>query len=97
MKLTCPLTHGDETITELNLPRPTTKQVRKIGRLPYKIQSDESVTPDMTVVCAYVAELSQLPPSVIDGLDPVDINQLAWEVCGFFMTAPTASSAASKS
>ncbi len=97
MKLIKPLNHGDETITELNLPRPTPKQIRKIGRLPYKIQPDESVTPDMTAVFAYVEELAQLPPSVVDGLDPVDINQLAWEICSFFLSAPAAKSAASKS
>jgi hypothetical protein len=77
--------HGEE-VQSLALRRPTTAEVRRIGRMPY-IALDESgkVTPDMGVVPAYIAVCAGIPPSSVDQIDLSDLNQLAWTIAGFFL------------
>lgn len=78
--------HG-ETVSQLDLRRPTLAEIRKIGRMPYLVaDASGKVTPDMTVVPDYIAVCAGIPPSSVDQLDLSDINQLGWMVSNFFLT-----------
>lgn len=84
--------HGQQTDT-LHLRRPSTAEVRKIGRLPYVLVDDQGkFTPQIDVVAQYLVVCAGIPPSAVDQLDLHDLNQLAWVVCGFFMTAASSAS-----
>lgn len=76
--------HGEQ-ISELSLDRPTGEQVGRIG-LPYIAAGD---APDfkMAVVMKYISVLGKVPMSTVNQLDPSDLNDLAWVVCGFFLAS----------
>lgn len=86
VKLQVPIeAHGD-SLTELNLRRPTVQEVRAIKALPYKIDKNEEVSLDMDVAAKYIAVCAGIPPSSVNQLDLADLNTLCWQVAGFFMT-----------
>ncbi|MBA4363014.1 MULTISPECIES: phage tail assembly protein [Pseudomonas] len=78
--------HG-EPLTELTLRRPTVQEVRAIKALPYRIGKDEEVSLDMDVAAKYIAICTAIPPSSVNQLDLADLNDLSWQIAGFFMTA----------
>lgn len=82
--------HGEE-LTVLKLRRPTTAEVRKIGRMPY-VAVDESgkITPDMAVVPDYISVCAGIPPSSVEQLDLSDLNTLAWSIAAFFLMPASA-------
>ncbi len=75
IKLKHPITHGAETITELELRRPKAKDMRD---LPLQGMGMDHML-DLAGRCA------GQPPSVINELDIEDVMQVA-EVVGNFMT-----------
>ena len=81
--------HG-EPVTELVLRRPTVQEVRAIKALPYKIDKNEEVSLDMDVAAKYIAVCAGIPAPSVNQLDLADLNNLAWIVAGFFMTAASA-------
>ncbi len=76
--------HG-ETITTLELERPTAEQVGRFG-LPY-VALGESPDFKMAVVMKYIATLAGVPPSTVNQLDSSDLNDLAWAVLSFFLSS----------
>ncbi|MEK6788509.1 MAG: phage tail assembly protein [Pseudomonadota bacterium] len=78
--------HG-ETVTNLVLKRPTGEQVGRLG-LPYVVVGE---APDfkMAVVMKYIVVLAGVPDSTVRQMDPVDLNSLAWAICGFFLVSAT--------
>lgn len=90
--LSVAITAHDQQITEITLRRPTTQEVRAIKALPYKIDKDEAVTLDMDVAAKYIAVCAAIPASSVDQLDISDLNTLAWEIAGFFMSAASSKS-----
>ena len=84
--------HG-ESLTELNLRRPTVQEVRAIKALPYKIDKSEEVSLDMDVAAKYIAVCAGIPPSSVNQLDLADLNALSWAVASFFMSAASQPSA----
>jgi len=92
MKLATAITAHDEQVTEITLRRPTVQEVRTIKALPYKIDKDEAVALDMDVAAKYIAVCAAIPPSAVNQLDLSDLNTLAWEIAGFFMSAASSTS-----
>lgn len=83
--------HGEE-LKALEIRRPTVQDCRAIKSLPYKIEKDESVGLDLDVAAKYIAVCAAIPPSSVDQLALVDLNNLAWTIAGFFMTGASAPS-----
>lgn len=93
VELSTPITAHGESVKSLQLRRPTTAEVRKIGRLPYLlVDAAGKYTPQMDVVAEYITVCAAIPPSSVDQIDLHDLNQLAWVVCSFFMTPSSAAS-----
>lgn len=70
-----PLQHGDETITELHIHRPTAKELRRMQMQ----QGDGPVGMMLTVV----GEQNALPPSVMDEMDGADAMEVVAAVAPF--------------
>lgn len=93
VELSTPITAHGESVKSLQLRRPTTAEVRKIGRLPYLlVDASGKFTPQLDVVAEYISVCAAIPPSSVDQLDLHDLNQLAWGVCGFFMSPASSAS-----
>lgn len=91
--LAVPIKAHAESVTQLELRRPTVAEVRKIGRMPYvAVDASGKVTPDMSVVPDYIAVCAGIPPSSVDQLDLSDLNQLGWMVSNFFMEPASSAS-----
>ncbi|MNR37093.1 Phage tail protein E [compost metagenome] len=88
--LSAPIQAHDEQVLELTLRRPTVAEVRAIKALPYKIDKNEDVSLDLDVAAKYIAICAGIPASSVNQLDLADLNNLAWAVAGFFMTAASA-------
>jgi hypothetical protein len=88
--LSAPIQAHDEQVLELILRRPTVAEVRAIKALPYKIDKNEEVSLDMDVAAKYIAVCAGIPAPSVNQLDLADLNNLAWAVAGFFMTAASA-------
>jgi hypothetical protein len=88
--LSMPILAHDEQVLELTLRRPTVAEVRAIKALPYKIDKNEDVSLDMDVAAKYIAVCAGIPAPSVNQLDLADLNNLAWAIAGFFMTAASA-------
>ncbi|MNX85808.1 Phage tail protein E [compost metagenome] len=88
--LAAPIQAHDQEVLELTLRRPTVAEVRAIKALPYKIDKNEDVSLDLDVSAKYIAICAGIPASSVNQLDLSDLNNLAWAVAGFFMTAASA-------
>jgi len=92
--LTTPIkAHGDE-VSQLDLRRPTPAEVKKIGALPYRLTDMRTgaYSPDMKVIGEYISVCASIPPSSVDQLELVDLNQVSWVICGFFTTPASSAS-----
>ncbi|MGJ8619617.1 MAG: phage tail assembly protein [Methylophilaceae bacterium] len=91
MKLSKPITNGEEEITEINLREPTGEDVQAIG-FPYLILpadgDDHAIELRAKVVAKYISKLGQVPPSVVAKLSAADMNNLMGDVLGFFGMTP---------
>ena len=85
--------HGEE-IRLVTLRRPTPKECRAIGRMPYGLDDRSMPVPDLNIVAKYLVVCLGIPESSVDQLALVDLNQLAWELVGFFLH-PAAEASAS--
>ena len=86
--------HAEE-LSKLSLCRPTTEEVRKIGRMPFQVLDNAGrLTPDMSVVPDYIVVCTGIPMSAVNQLDLMDLNQLSWLILGFF-TQPESSASSS--
>ena len=82
--------HGEE-LSQLTLRRPTTEEVRKLGRMPYQVLDTAGrLTPDMTVMPDYIVVCAGIPMSAVNQRDLMDLNQLSGVSLGFF-TQPESS------
>lgn len=88
IKLSTPIQAYGEQVTELTLRRPTSRECRQIGHLPYRIEKDESVGLNLDVAAKYIVVCAGIPSSSVDQLDVTDLNGLAWALAGFFMASP---------
>lgn len=77
--------HGEE-VSSITLRRPTVPECRAIKMLPYAIDKEEAVTLNLDVAAKYIAVCGAIPASSINELDLNDLNSLAWEVAGFFLS-----------
>lgn len=99
IKLYKPVTHGEETITELDLREPTVQDVSDIG-YPFVLltgDGDTAIELKPKVVMRYAARLSGLPPSSLSDITLGDLSRLQEVVMGFFgneVAAPQTSSTA---
>ena len=88
IKLNTPIQAHGEPVTELTLRRPTTRECRTIGQLPYRIEKDESVGLNLDIAAKYIVVCAEIPSSSVDQLEVADLNTLAWALAGFFMASP---------
>ncbi|QXH53204.1 phage tail assembly protein [Pseudomonas fakonensis] len=88
IELSTPIQAHGEQLTELALRRPTTRECRQIGQLPYRIEKDESVGLNLDVAAKYIVVCAGIPGSSVDQLDVTDLNAAAWALAGFFMASP---------
>lgn len=76
--------HGEE-LKAVTLRRPTTREIRQIGHMPYWLADDNKPSPNMSVMSDYLVVCLGIPESSVDQLDLVDLNKLTWAVIGFFL------------
>lgn len=88
IKLKTPIQAHGEPVTELTLRRPTTRECRLIGQLPYRIEKDESVGLNLDIAAKYIVVCAEIPNSSVDQLEVADLNTVAWALAGFFMASP---------
>lgn len=86
--------HGEEVV-ELELAKPTSKDVRELG-YPFTAQPNASGEADMRLLpdigAKYISRLCKIPMSSVDQLEPLDFLLIHTEICGFFGgAAPTSS------
>lgn len=91
--LSAPIQAHKETLTELTLRRPTPKECRDIGGLPYSLGDGNKPQPRLDVAAQYIVLCAGIPLSSVDQLDLSDFNQVVWVVIGFFMTSAAEASA----
>lgn len=85
-KLSAPIQAHGEEVNSISLRRPTVPECRAIKALPYAIGKDEEVTLNLEVAAKYIAVCGAIPAPSVNQLDLADLNDLAWEVAGFFLT-----------
>ena len=76
--------HGEE-VTHVTLRRPTPKECRAIGRMPYGLDERSMPVPDMAFVSKSLVLCLNIPESSVDQLQLNDLNQLTWALLGFFL------------
>lgn len=78
--------HGEEVVN-LSLREPEPDDAEKVGLLPYRVGADEMPVPDMKAVMKYLVLLASIPPSSVKQIHIADLNALAWQVVGFFLSS----------
>ncbi|MFV3383121.1 phage tail assembly protein [Pseudomonas sp. NY15354] len=87
-KLLEPIQAHGEPVLSVTLKRPTVRQCREIGQLPYRIEKDESVGLNLDVVVKYIIVCAGIPGSSVEQMDVTDLNTIGWALAGFFMASP---------
>ena len=92
--LTTPIKAHGEEVSLLDLRRPTLAEVKKIGALPYRLTDPQTgaYSPDMKVMADYISVCASIPPSSVEQLELVDLNQVSWAICSFFTTPASSAS-----
>jgi len=85
-ELNAPIQAHGEQLEALTLRRPTAREAQKIRALPYKIDKDEAVCLDLDAVAKYIVVCAGIPAGAVDELELIDLNNLGWQIAGFFMT-----------
>lgn len=93
LKLSAPIQAHTETLTELTLRRPTPKECRELGGLPYSLCERNKPQPRLDMVAKYIVLCASIPLSSVDQLDLSDFNDAVWAVINFFMTSAAEASA----
>lgn len=79
-----PIRAYGEDVAHLEMRAATSADARALKALPYSIDSDESVNLNLEVCARYISRLCNIPMSSVDQLDLNDLNNLSWQVAGFF-------------
>lgn len=87
--LSTPITAHGETLSSLEVRRPTPAECRVIKAFPYTISEQNLPVAEPAAAAKYMAVCCGIPPSSVDQLDLHDFNQLAWMIISFFV-APAA-------
>lgn len=93
LPLSAPIQAHKDTLIELTLRRPTPKECRDLGGLPYSLGSGNKPQPLLNVAAEYIVLCAGIPLSSVDQLDLADFNKAVWSVIGFFMTSVAEASA----
>lgn len=83
MKLSKPIKAHGETIDEIVLSEPTTKDVRELG-YPFMPDAHGDVKMYPDVAAKYICRLGKIPMGSVDQLAIGDMLQLHVEIIGFF-------------
>ena len=83
--LSSPIKAHGEDVTHVTLRRPTPKECRTIGRMPYGPDERSMPVPDMAGFSQYLVLCLGIPESSVDQLELNDLNQLTWALLGFFL------------
>lgn len=85
VRLSRPIYHGDDEITELTLRSPTLDDLADIG-YPFSISTGEETTMEMKpkTILKYASRLAGLPPSVVKTMSFADFMVVQTEIMGFF-------------
>lgn len=92
VKLTKPISHGDDTYTELDLRAPTIDDICDLGD-PYLIvvgDGETHIRLQPKIILKYAARLSGLPPSSLKEISIQDLNNIKAAVLGFLGDTPEA-------
>lgn len=87
LPLSAPIQAHKGELTELTLRRPTPRECRDIGGMPYSLGDGNKPQPRLDVAAEYIVLCAGIPMSSVDQLDLSDFNQTVWAVIGFFMTS----------
>ena len=93
LTLSAPIQAHKEELTKLTLRRPTPKECRDIGGMPYSLGPGNKPQPRLDVAAEYIVLCAAIPMSSVDQLDLADFNKAVWSVIGFFMTSVAEASA----
>ena len=85
-KLSAPIQAHGEEVNSISLRRPTVPECRAIKALPYVMGKDDEVTLNIDVCAKFIAVCGAIPAPSVNQLDLADLNALAWEIAGFFLT-----------
>ncbi|MGP5106019.1 phage tail assembly protein [Pseudomonas helleri] len=85
-KLSAPIQAHGEEVHSITLRRPTVPECRAIKSLPYVMGKDDEVTLNIDVCAKFIAVCGAIPAPSVNQLDLADLNALAWEIAGFFLT-----------
>lgn len=84
--------HG-ETVTELQLRRPTAQECREIRSFPYTLGQDMLPVAATDVAAKYIQRCCAIPESSVNQLSLEDFNAITWQIIGFFMPKGSEASA----
>lgn len=82
--LRTPIKAYGEEVSHLEMRAANAEDARILKALPYSIGNDESVNLNLDVCARYISRLCNIPMSSVDQLNLNDLNNLAWQVAGFF-------------
>ena len=89
-KLSAPIQAHGEEVNSITLRRPTVPECRAIKSLPYVMGKDDEVTLNLDVCAKFIAVCGAIPAPSVNQLDLSDLNALAWEITGFFLSPASA-------
>ena len=89
MQLSSPIQAHGETLSALELRKPTVKELRAAGA-PYRISRGGEVTVDYEACARLIAAICAIPPSSVDLMDTADFDEAAWKVVGFMRSSSEA-------
>jgi len=84
IELSSPITHGEETITQLEIRKPTVEDICRNGMLMQFDAQTGAVAVDMNIGRKYLVRLSNQPPSVINQMTPHDFIFAVHSLARFF-------------
>ena len=82
--------HG-ETVSELQLRRPTAQECREIRAFPYTLGQDMLPVAALDVAAKYIMRCCAIPESSVNQLCLEDLSKITWLIIGFFMQKEKAS------
>lgn len=93
LPLSAPIQAHNETLTELTLRRPTPKECRSIGAMPYTIDGAGMPKADPVAASEYIVLCAGIPMPSVDQLALHDFNKAVWVLIGFFAKSAAEASA----
>lgn len=93
LPLSAPIQAHKDELTELTIRRPTPKECRSIGAMPYTIDGEGMPKADPVAASEYIVLCAGIPMSSVDQLALPDFNKALWLVIGFFVKSGAEASA----